>query len=181
MPSIQPNPHPTRLLPLLNAGRQRPKRGSRRGGPRNGHTGLPSPPLLPNPTQDRAETWSRVSGWMGAKPRTPAKPGTQGPACQGRASPKISKACLPPAARPAPCRGPGSGWTSPTGLEQRPFPRAPDFRSWPRSAHILLPGRQTPVPRPPPAPGLQERSSFPPPGPQLRCHRGRFPRPPPGF
>lgn len=124
-------------------------------GPAMDTQACPRAPLLPHPTQDRAETWSRVSGWLGAKPRPPAEPGTQGPACQGRAGPKISKACFPPAARPAPCRGPGSGWTSPTGLEQRPFPRAPDFRSWPplrphpppRSADPSAPSPVTPSPQ----------------------------------
>lgn len=81
------------------------------------------------------------------------------------------------AADPALAGPPRLGWS------RGPFPAPQTFGPGPPSAHILLPGRQTPVPRPRPPlpPGLQARSSFPPPGPQLRCHRGRFPRPPPGF
>lgn len=67
----------------------------------------------------------------------------------------MSKACPPPAARPAWCSGPGSGWTSPTGLgySRGLFPpSATDFRSRiqaPPTSPFRVSRQPTPTPETP--------------------------------
>lgn len=178
-----PTPTPPRLLPLLNAGRQRPKRGSRRGGHRNGHTGLPSPHFSPTrPKSERRPRAGSLAGWV---PSPVLQLNLEPKVLPARAElvpryPKLALLPLPAqlrAADPALAGPPRLGWS------RGPFPAPQAFGPGPPppTSSFRVGRPQCPVPRHPLPPGLQARSSFPPPGPQLRCHRGRFPRAPPGF
>lgn len=104
-----------------------------------------SPPTQPKVS---GETRGGILGWLDAKPRALPAPGTQGPACQGRTGPKLSKARPPPAARLADCRGPCSGSASPAGRAVGARPTRPTWLG-PRPDHVLLQNRQTSFPMPP--------------------------------